>query len=87
GGGARPWGPKGGGRAGLTGVGVRCGGFAEPDLRKAGCPEIFRDPEDLQRRFAPSLIGKRSPRAMGLLQPGGPQPGRPSARGASRMGA
>ncbi|GAA4253018.1 HAD-IA family hydrolase [Azospirillum formosense] len=82
-----PWDAKAAGRAGLTVVGVLCGGFAEQDLRRAGCAEIFRDPEDLQRRFATSLIGKRSPRAMGLLQPDGPQPGRPSARGASRMGA
>ncbi|HEX4748017.1 MAG TPA: HAD family hydrolase [Bryobacteraceae bacterium] len=34
-------------RAGLRSVGVRCGGFPEQDLRKAGCIAIYDGPEDL----------------------------------------
>ena len=33
--------------AGLRTVGLLCGGFAEADLRKAGCIAIYRDPADL----------------------------------------
>lgn len=75
-----PWDAKAAARAELPVVGVLCGGFPEQDLRRAGCVEIYRDPEDLQRRFAASFIGRHSPKTLG-------QPGRPSARGASRMGA
>ncbi|MCW2237205.1 HAD family hydrolase [Azospirillum canadense] len=75
-----PWDAKAATRAGLPVLGVLCGGFAEQDLRRAGCAEIYRDPEDLQRRFASSLIGRHSPKTLGA------QPGRPSARGPSRMG-
>ena len=79
-----PWDAKAAVRAGLPVIGVLCGGFAEQDLRRAGCMEIYRDPEDLQRRFAASFIGKHSPKTLGQM---GSQPGRPSARGPSRMGA
>ncbi len=34
-------------KAGLPTIGVLCGGFAEQDLRKAGCVAIYRDPADL----------------------------------------
>lgn len=34
-------------RAGLRTIGVLCGGFAEEDLRDAGCVAIFHDPADL----------------------------------------
>ena len=34
-------------KAGLRTVGVRCGGFPEADLRRAGCIAIFDDPADL----------------------------------------
>ncbi len=32
-------------------IGVLCGGFAEEDLRKAGCVKIFHDPADLLDRL------------------------------------
>jgi HAD superfamily hydrolase (TIGR01549 family) len=38
-------------RAGIASVGVLCGGFDERELRTAGCREIYRDPEDLLRRW------------------------------------
>ena len=38
-------------KAGVRPVGVLCGGFAEADLRGAGCVSIFRDPADLLARI------------------------------------
>ncbi len=38
-------------RAGLRSVGVRCGGFPEEDLRKAGCMAIYDGPEDLLKHY------------------------------------
>jgi HAD superfamily hydrolase (TIGR01549 family) len=38
-------------RAQLKMVGVRCGGFPEEELRKAGCVAIYDGPEDLLRRY------------------------------------
>jgi HAD superfamily hydrolase (TIGR01549 family) len=38
-------------RARMRMVGVRCGGFAEEDLRKAGCIAIYDGPEELLRRY------------------------------------
>lgn len=57
-----PWDAKAAGRVGLPVIGVLSGGFAEEDLRRAGCAEIYRDPEDLHHRYATSLIARRSPR-------------------------
>lgn len=37
--------------AGMKAIGVLCGGFAEPDLRAAGCSMIYRDPEHLLTNF------------------------------------
>ncbi len=36
-------------KAGLACIGVRCGGFPELDLRRAGCRAIYQDPADLLR--------------------------------------
>ena len=44
------------GKAGLRTVGVLCGGFAEADLRKAGCVAIFEGPEDLLQRYDESPL-------------------------------
>ena len=44
--------------AGAVAVGVLCGGFAESDLRGAGCVEIYRDPEDLLARLDESVLAK-----------------------------
>ncbi len=45
-------------KAGLRAVGVLCGGFAEADLRKAGCVAIFAGPEDLLRRYDESPLAE-----------------------------
>ena len=42
--------------AGMNVIGVLCGGFAEKDLRASGCTAIYRDPEDLLRRFDDSIL-------------------------------
>ena len=41
-------------KIGFQTVGMLCGGFAEADLRKAGCIAIYQDPEDLLRRYEES---------------------------------
>lgn len=38
-----PWDAQSAGRAGVRTIGVECGGWAEEDLRKAGCIEVYRD--------------------------------------------
>ncbi len=45
-----PWDAIAAAKAGMRAVGVRCGGFAEEDLRAAGCIAIFADPADLLAR-------------------------------------
>ena len=53
-----PWDAKAASNAGLRCVGVLSGGFAEQDLREAGCVAIFRDPADLADHLDdPSLAG------------------------------
>jgi HAD superfamily hydrolase (TIGR01549 family) len=42
-----PWDAVAARRLGVRPVGVLCGGFAEADLRAAGCIAVYRDPEDL----------------------------------------
>ena len=39
-----------------TVVGLLCGGFAEDELRGAGCTAIFKDAEDLLRRYEQSPL-------------------------------
>ena len=45
-------------KAELQTVGVRCGGFPEPDLWKAGCIAIYDGPEDLLRQYEKSPLRK-----------------------------
>jgi len=42
-------------KAGISAVGVLCGGFPEEQLRKAGFREIYRDPADLLEHYPNSL--------------------------------
>jgi HAD superfamily hydrolase (TIGR01509 family) len=46
------------GKAGLRTIGVLCGGFAEKDLRAAGCVAIYQGPEDLLRHYDQSLLAQ-----------------------------
>jgi HAD superfamily hydrolase (TIGR01509 family) len=41
---------------GVRTLGLLCGGFPEPDLRQAGCSEIWRDPADLLASFDRSML-------------------------------
>ncbi|WP_019906118.1 HAD family hydrolase [Methylobacterium sp. 77] len=54
-----PYDAEAAGKAGLSTIGVLCGGFPEADLSKAGCIAIYRDPQDLLDGF------DRSPLAAG----------------------
>jgi beta-phosphoglucomutase-like phosphatase (HAD superfamily) len=51
-----PYDAEGAKRAQLPAVGLLCGGFPEQGLRQAGCLAIYRDPEDLVRRYETSLL-------------------------------
>ena len=46
-----PYDAQAAGKAGLTTIGVLCGGFPADDLRVAGCAALFRDPADLLARY------------------------------------
>ena len=46
-------------KAGIKTVGVLCGGFPEADLRNAGAIAIYRDPEDLLRRYDESPLAEK----------------------------
>jgi HAD superfamily hydrolase (TIGR01509 family) len=46
-----PYDAEAAGKAGLKTIGVRCGGFPEPDLRQAGCAAIADGPADLLRQY------------------------------------
>lgn len=38
-------------KAGLPTIGLRCGGFPEGELKKAGCIAVLKDPTDLLKRY------------------------------------
>jgi HAD superfamily hydrolase (TIGR01509 family) len=54
-----PWDAQAAGRAGIRTIGVECGGWAEEDLRKAGCIEVYRDPADMLAHLKHSKLIKR----------------------------
>ena len=56
-------------QAGLRAIGMLCGGFAEADLRAAGCVAIYRDPADLLARYEASPLNASA-------GPQAPRPGR-----------
>jgi HAD superfamily hydrolase (TIGR01509 family) len=51
-----PYDAEAAGKAGLRTIGFLCGGFAEDDLRAAGCIRIYRDAADLLARYDESPI-------------------------------
>lgn len=53
-----PWDAEAATRAGIPVIGVLCGGFAEEDLRAAGCREVWKDPADLLVHIRRSIIGQ-----------------------------
>jgi HAD superfamily hydrolase (TIGR01509 family) len=44
------------GKAGITTIGVICGGFTEASLREAGCVDVYPGPAALFARFEDSLL-------------------------------
>ena len=53
-----PYDAEAAGRAGVTPIGVLCGGFTENELRKAGCLDVYPGPAALFARFDESLLAK-----------------------------
>jgi HAD superfamily hydrolase (TIGR01509 family) len=51
-----PWDAISAGKAGLSTIGVLCGGFPREELVGAGCIAIYRDPEHLRERLGSSPI-------------------------------
>ena len=51
-----PWDAIAAHRLGVRSIGVLCGGFAEKDLRGAGCIAVYRDCEDLLARLDESPL-------------------------------
>lgn len=45
-------------KAGIKPIGLLCGGFAEADLKQAGCLAIFTSPADLLARYDESPLGQ-----------------------------
>jgi HAD superfamily hydrolase (TIGR01509 family) len=48
------------GQIGMRTVGVLCGGFAESDLRGAGCVEVWRDCAEMLERYTETALHKNS---------------------------
>jgi HAD superfamily hydrolase (TIGR01509 family) len=53
-----PWDALAAGQAGLATIGLLCGGFAEIELKDAGCLAIFGSPADLLLRYEESPLGE-----------------------------
>ena len=51
-----PYDAEAAGKAGLSTIGVLCGGFPEASLRDSGCIAIFRDPADLLTSYDASPL-------------------------------
>jgi phosphoglycolate phosphatase-like HAD superfamily hydrolase len=49
-------------KAGITTIGVLCGGFTETSLREAGCVEVYPGPATLFARFEDSIFADRQDR-------------------------
>jgi beta-phosphoglucomutase-like phosphatase (HAD superfamily) len=56
-----PYDAEAAGKAGITAIGVLCGGFPEQELRKAGFKEIYKNPAALLQRYEQSLFYKQRP--------------------------
>ena len=51
-----PYDAKAAAKAGLSTIGLLCGGFSEASLKKAGCIAIYKDPADLLQHYDHSPI-------------------------------
>lgn len=52
------WDMKASKRVGVAGIGVRCGGVPDAELRAAGAEAVYEDPADLIEHFADSPIAR-----------------------------
>ena len=55
-----PYDAEAAGKIRIPTIGVLCGGFPEADLRRAGAIAIFKDPEELLRRYDESPFAEQS---------------------------
>jgi HAD superfamily hydrolase (TIGR01549 family) len=53
-----PYDAEAAGKINLRTIGVLCGGFAEAELKAAGCVQIYKDPSDLLARYEETIIKK-----------------------------
>ena len=51
-----PYDAQAAGKAGLRTIGLLCGGWPEPELRRAGCLAIYRDPAELLAHYEQSPL-------------------------------
>jgi HAD superfamily hydrolase (TIGR01509 family) len=56
-----PYDAEAAGKLGIRTIGMLCGGFAEADLRQAGCVAIYQDPADLLQQLDHSLFAGGRP--------------------------
>ena len=56
-----PYDAEAAGKLGIRTIGMLCGGFAEADLRQAGCVAIYHDPADLLQQLDHSLFAGGRP--------------------------
>ena len=55
-----PYDAEAAGKMNLRTLGVLCGGWAEEELRQAGCVAIYRDPADLLAHYEESLLAQET---------------------------
>lgn len=53
-----PYDAQAAGKAGLRTVGMLCGGFSEVELSRAGCHELYMDPQDLLMQYERSSLSE-----------------------------
>lgn len=53
-----PYDAQAAGKIGLRTVGLLCGGFSEVELSRAGCHELYRDPQELLQQYERSSLSE-----------------------------
>ena len=55
-------------KANVKSIGLLCGGWTQPQLRRAGCVAVYRDPADLLARYDESPIRQQDPLEGGTMK-------------------
>ena len=53
-----PYDAEAAGKAGISTIGLLCGGWSEADLKQAGCIATYKDPAELLARFDTSPLAR-----------------------------